>query len=160
MLTIHKALFELTAEDLMSRDVVCIPSATSLQEAARRLVEAGISGAPVIDEDGRCPGMLSQTDLARAVARREAPPAHEDDEFASEWQMGDVDDLPDDEVGRYLTRAVITAPPATPINELAAQMCDARVHRVLITAPDGRVVGIVSSLGVLRAVAGDAVPAA
>ena len=35
-------------------------------------------------------------------------------------------------------------------------MCDARVHRVLITDPRGKVIGIVSSLDVLRAVAAEA----
>jgi CBS-domain-containing membrane protein len=160
MLTIHKTLFDLTADDLMSRDVVCIPSSTSLQDAARRLVESGISGAPVVDEAGRCLGVLSQTDLARFVARREPPPMHEDEEFAADWQLSDVEDLPEDEVGRYLTRTVITASAQTPVSELAALMCDARVHRVLITAADGKVVGIVSSLDVLRAVAGDSEPAA
>jgi len=160
MLTSYKTLSELTAEDLMSRDVTCIPSHVSLQEAARRLVEAGISGAPVVDDDGRCLGVLSQTDLARFLARHESPAAHEDEEFAAEWQLSDVEALPEDEVGRYLTRTVITASARTPINELAGLMCDARVHRVLITSPDGKVVGIVSSLDVLRAVAGDAGPAA
>src|SRR5262249_43010422 len=139
---------------------VCLPSATSLQEAARRLVEAGISGAPVVDDDGRCKGVLSQTDLARFLARHEPPPAHEHEDFAAEWPPSDVDGRRDAEVGRYLTRTVITASTRTPLNELAALMCDARVHRVLITDPHGKVVGIVSSLDVLRAVAGDAVPAA
>jgi len=154
MLTTHKTLFELTAEDLMSRDVVCLPSATSLRTAARLLVEAGVSGAPVVDEQGRCLGVLSKTDLARFVAQGEAPD-HEDEMFA-DWQLADVERLPGDEVGRYLTRVAVTASLTTPIAELAALMADARVHRVLITDPRGKILGIVSSLDVLRAVADEA----
>jgi CBS-domain-containing membrane protein len=161
--TYPKTLFELTAEDLMSRDVVCIPAHTSLRSAARMLIEAGVSGAPVVDEEGRCLGVLSQTDLTRSLAQREpdaAPASHEDEEFASDWQIGDLDSLPADEVGRFLTRSTITAALRTPINELAALMYDARVHRVLISDPRGKVVGIVSSLDVLRAVAEEPVPPA
>jgi len=150
----HKTLFELTAEDLMSRDVVCIPSATSLREAARRLVEGGFTGAPVVDEEGRCLGVLSQTDLTRSLAQVGPAPAHEEEqEVFADWQLADVERLPGGEVARYLTRVPITAPMSAPVGELAALMCDARVHRVLITCPGGKVVGIVSSLDVLRAVA-------
>src|SRR4051812_27595796 len=155
MVTTQKTLFELSAEDLMSRDVVCPPAETSLRSAARLLVEAGVSGAPVVDELGRCLGVLSKTDLARYVAQGEAAPEHEDEVFA-DWQLADVEALSGDEVARYLTRAAITAPSEAPLAELAARMADARVHRVLITDPRGKVIGIVSSLDVLRAVADEA----
>jgi CBS domain-containing membrane protein len=161
--TTSKTFFELTAEDLMSRDVVCIPAHTSLRAAARMLIEAGVSGAPVVDQEDRCLGVLSQTDLTRFLAQREpapAPASHEDEEFASDWQMSDFDSLPADEVGRYLTRVTITASTRVPISELAALMFDARVHRVLIVDPRGKVVGIVSSLDVLRAVAEEPTPPA
>jgi len=162
MMTLHRTFFELTAEDLMSRDVVCIPAATSLRNAARMLVEAGVSGAPVVDEEGRCLGVLSQNDLTRFLAQNDAAAIaqHEEEEFTADWQVADVEDLPADAVSRYLTRGAVTAPIHTPITELAAQMCDARVHRVLIADGRGKVVGIVSSLDVLRAVADEAPPPA
>ena len=50
-------LFDLTAADLMSRDVVTSPEEMSLRGAARLLVNAGISGAPVMDAGGRCTGV-------------------------------------------------------------------------------------------------------
>lgn len=155
----YKTLFELTAENLMSSDVVCIPATTSLRAAARLLVEAGVSGAPVVDEEGRCLGVLSKTDLARFLASRNPAPPREGEEFTADWQMGDVDALPGDEVSRYLTRGALSAGMRTPISELAALMSDARVHRVLITDPRGKVLGIVSSLDVLRAVADEPAPA-
>jgi CBS-domain-containing membrane protein len=159
VLTVYKTLFELTAEDLMSRGVVCIPSATSLRAAARLLIEAKVSGAPVVDEGGRCLGVLSQTDLTRSLAQDGPAPDHED-EVVADWQLADVERLPGDEVSRYLTRSAITAPERAPVRELAALMCEARVHRVLITDPRGKVIGIVSSLDVLRAVANEAGPSA
>jgi CBS-domain-containing membrane protein len=152
---LSRSLLEQTAEDLMSRDVVCIPSSASLRAAARRLIEAGVSGAPVVDEDGRCLGVLSHTDLARFLAKGEVCFLSDSEVFA-EWQMDDVEALPGEEVSRYVTRGAITAAAQTPVGELASLMSDARVHRVLITDGRGRIIGIVSSLDVLRALAAEA----
>jgi len=50
---------------LMSQDVVTIPETIPLRDAARRLAEARVTGAPVVDESGRCVGVLSIVDIAR-----------------------------------------------------------------------------------------------
>src|SRR5438270_11142143 len=77
-----KELFELTAADLMSREVVTIPRKMSLHGAAHRLAQAQVSGAPVIDEQGRCIGMLSATDLARWMDRGQPTSRPRASEFA------------------------------------------------------------------------------
>jgi len=59
MTTKSKPLLALTASDLMSRDVIPIPEEMSLRAAAELLFEHQISGAPVVDTDGRCIGVLS-----------------------------------------------------------------------------------------------------
>jgi CBS domain-containing protein len=54
----EKQFLALTAADLMTAPVMTIPEETSLREAARLLHGAHISGAPVVDADGRCVGVL------------------------------------------------------------------------------------------------------
>ena len=73
MLTTTKSLLDLTAFDLMSRNVVTIPRQMSLHAAAHMLAQAEISGAPVVDEHGRCVGMLSSTDVMRWWTARNSP---------------------------------------------------------------------------------------
>jgi CBS-domain-containing membrane protein len=58
MATLETPLLQLTAEDLMSRDVLVIPQRTTLRYAAHLLAQAAVSGAPVVDEEGRCVGVL------------------------------------------------------------------------------------------------------
>lgn len=58
----------LTAGDLMSRDVEALSVNLSLREAAMQLARREVHGAPVVDEAGRCVGVLSVTDIARWVA--------------------------------------------------------------------------------------------
>jgi CBS domain-containing protein len=65
VITTNKSLFELTAEDVMSRDVVTVSAETSMRGAARILSCARVSGAPVVDCRGRCVGVLSSADFVR-----------------------------------------------------------------------------------------------
>jgi CBS-domain-containing membrane protein len=55
----------LTAAEVMSRDVVAIPQHISLRAAAHILANAHVTGAPVIDHDGVCVGVISSTDFVR-----------------------------------------------------------------------------------------------
>lgn len=58
----------LLARDTMTRELAVVPRMASLREAARRLCEAGASDAPVVDEHGRCLGLLSAADIVRWAA--------------------------------------------------------------------------------------------
>src|SRR5262245_46351255 len=112
----------LTATDLMSRDLVTIPRGMSLRAAAHLLSEAQVSGAPVVDETGRCVGVLSATDFmrqtgygVRAACRNESfnPGC-----VHSAWQVVGEEDLPGEEVSAYMTPDPVTVAPGTPIAEL------------------------------------------
>lgn len=63
-----QALAALTAQALMVAPVQALLVGTELREAARRLLETGLSGLPVLDEQAALAGMLTRTDLLRAVA--------------------------------------------------------------------------------------------
>ena len=65
-----KPLTELTAEDVMIEDIVCLPANTPLRQAARLLLRNQIGGAPVVDSEGRCIGVLSSFDFLRLAERR------------------------------------------------------------------------------------------
>ncbi|MCI0705214.1 MAG: CBS domain-containing protein [Planctomycetia bacterium] len=58
----------LVASDLMSATVLTITADTPLKDAAMQLVRAGVHGAPIVEQDGRCVGVLSVSDLARWAA--------------------------------------------------------------------------------------------
>ena len=58
-------LFTLTAADLMSREVITLHEGDPLVQAAQLFAKEQISGAPVVDSEGRCVGLLSLADLVR-----------------------------------------------------------------------------------------------
>ncbi|UCF86937.1 MAG: CBS domain-containing protein [Nitrospiraceae bacterium] len=60
----------ITAEDIMTKAVVTVRTETPLQEVAEIMTEKGVSGVPVIEEDGRVAGMISEKDfLSRMGAK-------------------------------------------------------------------------------------------
>jgi CBS domain-containing protein len=152
----NKTLLNLTAVDLMSHDVIVIPQAMSLRAAAHLLSENQISGAPVVDETGACVGVLSATDFMHWVGygERAARPAHANPGcFHSAWQIGNVDALPTDAVANYMTADPVTVSPSTSIAELAREMTEAHIHRIIVVDAKYRPIGVVSSIDILAAVA-------
>jgi CBS domain-containing protein len=69
MVATSEPLLAVTASDLMSQDVVTISQDTALCAAAEFFCRRQIGEAAVMDEDGRCVGVLSATDLVRWALR-------------------------------------------------------------------------------------------
>jgi CBS domain-containing protein len=154
MFTNQKAFFAFTAADLMSRPAQVIPENMSLQAAAHLLSQAQITGAPVVDADGRCVGVLSATDFLHWAENGYCPVASSpSDSACSEWQMMKVESLPTDEVHRYMTADPVTVAPWTRVAELAQKMLDAHIHRVVVEDAEHRPIGVVSVMDVVAAVA-------
>jgi CBS domain-containing protein len=142
------------ARDIMQTQVVTISSAASLLDAHRLFAEEEIGGAPVVDDDGRVVGVVSATDLVRAVEEERdtavAQPNYYRDleEFSGpDWgsRMEDFQDrLAERTVGEVMsTGAIVVAPDATAA-EIARTLRQHRVHRVLVAEGD-RLVGIVTA---------------
>jgi CBS domain-containing protein len=132
-----------------------LPQHMSLQAAARLLSRDQISGAPVVDDRGRCVGVLSTTDYLRWVERQGRPVEASRDapECVCAWQVINVETLPHDAVASWMTRDPVTATPETRIGDLARAMTDAHIHRIVVVDVERRPVGVVSSTDILAAVA-------
>lgn len=157
MISTIKPLLDLTAGDLMSSDVTMIPKAMSLRSAAHLLSEMSISGAPVVDQRGRCVGVLSATDFMHSVGYG-GPCAGKTsfdhpDCYHSPWQIDCKEELPEDEVSKYMTADPVMVPPSASIADLARQMTDAHIHRIIVVDGLQRPIGVVSSTDILAAVA-------
>ena len=146
-----KPLASLTAADLMSRNLVLIPREMSLQGAARLLSHAQVSGAPVVDDQGRCVGVLSTTDFLHWVENgntRQQPK----EAVCHAWKIFGNEASPTDTVGCFMTADPVIVAAGASIGALAQMMLDARIHRVIVVDHHQRPIGIVSSTDVLAAV--------
>jgi len=69
-LEIHELLFlvaKITVKDIMSKDPITIPFNYTVEEAAEILLKNKISGAPVVDGEGRLVGTITKGDLFRVL---------------------------------------------------------------------------------------------
>ena len=158
--TKNRSLMSWCAADIMSRSIVMVPREMSLQGAARLLTRANVTGAPVIDDHGRCIGVLSTTDFMHSVEAHQPhtkPNTPSDSMAHCAWQ---IPDIPEGNlnschcVADFMTKDPVLVGPATPIGELARIMMDAHIHRIIVAdLASQRPLGIVSSMDILAAVA-------
>ena len=131
---------DLTAKDVMSTKLITVTPSTSVMEFARICAEDGISGAPVVQVDGKLEGVVSKTDIINYML-------DEDPRF------GSVEDLPswaeEREVQDIMQSDVLAVAPETPVTEVAERMAEDRIHRVLVVDGRGKLVGIVTSIDLL-----------
>ena len=156
MVVTTQPFFRMTAADLMSRHVVLVPQEMSLQGAARLLAQAQISGAPVVDCHGRCAGVISASDFVRAFMEGKHKAVHAPhgaEEFCFPWTMRTPESMPEGTVSHHMTADPVTVSPQAEIGELAQNMLDAHIHRVIVVDEERRPVGVVSSTDILAAVA-------
>ena len=140
------------AKDIMRRKVVTVPNWMTLQELVKVFQEAGISGAPVVDERGSVLGVVSQTDLV--MARRESsvgvPLYHREIDGAAEALGIHFEECDQTLAEQIMTPGAISFSEDTPVEKLAGTMLERHIHRVLIIR-DNRLVGIVTTMDLLRA---------
>jgi len=134
-------------QDLMTPDVITISSDASLKEAARRMIEAGVSGLVVTDEAGMVEGVITEADFVKSEAGRRAEKrAHLLRWFTREEEAPSGEQL----VGDVMTSDVISLPPEADHVEAARLMQESAIKRVPIVS-DGRLIGIISRSDILRA---------
>ena len=136
-----KPFLSLTAADLMTTPVVTLRQDMPLREAAALLAQEQISGAPVVDAEGRCVGVLSATDFVRQV------------EDAGNQGSLSPPGLPEQSVASCMTPDPVAVEAGANIRDVARVMLDAHIHRVGVVDEQRRLIGIVSTTDILAAVA-------
>lgn len=143
------------ASDLMSQSLCLVPQEMSLSGAAHLLSQAQVTGAPVIDEQGKCIGVISSMDFVHLVEKN-SHAAHScgcKEGFFTSSQMGPAEEEKPLQVRDYMTSDPVMVPPSANIGELAEKMMNAHIHRIIVCDEAGKPLGIVSSMDVLAAVA-------
>lgn len=154
-----KTLYERGVKQLMSKDVVSIHYHETIHEALRLMVENRLSALPVIDGHERCVGMLSTTDLVDLTLEVDDELADLGREAVSSRWLADrlTEALGHQKVEEVMTENVTTIGPEAGLQEATAAMLEYHIHRLPVVADDGKLLGILSTMDILKAVA-DAAP--
>ncbi|GAA2154457.1 CBS domain-containing protein [Actinomadura napierensis] len=134
--------------EAMTSPVVTIPRTATVRQAARVLHEHEITALPVLDENGRLAGIVSEMDLLRG--------AFEADPRAFSRPLATSAGPPPRSVEEVMTREVETARPGTDVAALAETMMRTR-HKSVPVLDGAVLVGIVSRRDLIALLArGDA----
>ncbi len=117
-----------TAREIMTRQVITLRPEMAALEAAELLVKRRISGAPVVDEEHRLLGLLSEFDCLRAVA-------------SAGYELDRHDAI--ETVESLMSRHPHTVPPEMDLFALAHEFVNRHVRRFPVVEGD-RLIGQVS----------------
>ena len=142
------------ARDVMVFPVITVKPNSSVKEVAKTFLDRRISAVPVVDDQGKLVGIVSEGDLmhrSEAGTERQRPwwllALTGEETLAAEYVKSHARKVAD-----VMTRNVITATPDTPLHEIAALLEKNSIKRVPIVR-DGGLVGIVSRANLIQAVA-------
>ncbi len=150
-------LQQIHVADIMSREVIAISANADMAEAARLLYEHSISGAPVIDERGKCVGVLSLSDFARrdqsVSLGKNLPPLADEFVLQRDVVSGTVHIEHDTEgyVRQHMSCAVQSIRSEQTLIDAARYMHQEQVHRLIVLDEASCPVGVVSTLDILAA---------
>lgn len=142
------------AEDVMTRTVVTVQSRTSVADAVRLMLEQRISGLPVVNDSGQLVGILTEGDLLRRAetGTERRRPAWLDLVRGRGRQADEYVRAHGRRVDEVMTPDVISVDEATPLDRVVELMEGKRVKRIPVVT-DGRLVGVVSRVDLLRVLA-------
>ncbi|MBB3265961.1 CBS domain-containing protein [Azospirillum sp. OGB3] len=139
------------AKDVMTSPVITVSLDTPVPDIAELLLTHRISGLPVVDQDGRAVGIISEGDLLRRVETGTDRPRARWLEMLVGRNVQAADFLKTH--GRrardVMSRPVQAVAPDTEIAEIADLMEDKRIKRAPVLV-DGRPVGIISRANLLH----------
>ena len=153
--------YKFVAKDLMTEKVVCVHPETPIKDLIKILVKNHINGAPVVDKNGKLVGVVSKTDIVEydgKTSKKQAAVSKKSFYSDTNGKLKKAFDKVSKSksfgkavVKDIMTSHVITAQADDTIDRLAKIMYDKKIHRIIIQ-DKGRVVGVVSTIDILRAV--------
>ena len=121
--------------DYMTKEVITFHPLQSIAEAMDIFLEHKISGAPVMDDDSRIIGILSEIDCMKIMV----------DEAYHNLPHGKIT------VMQYMSNNVATIPVTADVLDVASKFLHTHYRRFPVVDHDGKLVGQISRRDVLKA---------
>jgi CBS-domain-containing membrane protein len=140
---------------VMKPRVVCVRPELAIDSLIAMLIALDLRSVPVVDDAGRPIGVVSRSDLLRHWREGETgvPPLRAAGPYAGQGEYlggGFHADQESESVADVMMCMSFSLPETATLSRAAAIMAYEGVHRIPVVAADGRVVGLISSLDVVR----------
>jgi len=142
------------AKDVMVKDVITVRPDDSVFAAAQLLVKNDISALPVVDDEGRAVGIISEADLMRReeIGTEKQRPWWLEAMTPATTLANEFAKSHGKRVAELMSRHIVSASEDTPLAEIAALLERNRIKRVPIIK-GGKLVGVVSRTNIIQALA-------
>jgi CBS domain-containing membrane protein len=139
-----------TAKEIMTKNVVFVKRDADLHEAARILSDNRISGMPVIDDDNRVIGVISEADLLMLAGMKKE---HVFKDIVRHILGEPVSARKDgNRVEDVMSFPPITSMADDDITAIANVLDEKRIKRLPVVDAEGKLIGIISRADILRTI--------
>ena len=142
------------AKDVMIKDVKTVKPKDTVKYAAKYFVDSKIGGAPVVDDDGRLVGLISESDLISQDAKVHFPTyIHLLDSYifieSTKRFEESLKRAAAATVEELMAKDVVTVSPDATIEQVSTLMVDKHIGRIPVV-DDDKVVGIITKGDIVR----------
>lgn len=146
----ERAALRIPVRTVMTPRVVTTSRGADLHEAARLLSENRISGMPVVDDQNRVIGVISEADLLMLAGMQEG---HTFRDILHRILREPVPTRKaGDKVQDVMSFPPITAKADDDVSEVAKILDERRIKRLPVVDDDGKLLGIISRADIVRAI--------
>lgn len=144
LLAVKRLLDTLKAEDIMSKPVQSIELDVELVNAAATLAGKNISGAPVVDHDGKVIGIVSEKDFLKEMGVGMTPSFMQIANHCLNDKSCMINKLRRRTVADIMTSPAITAGPDLTVRQISALFAEKGINRLPIVSSEQLPIGIVT----------------
>ena len=138
------------AHDVMTRDVVYVKRETLLEKVAEKMEEKGISGVPVMEEDGKVAGVISEKDFLSLMSVKKPKTCMALVAKCLKGKECSAVSVQEVYAEKIMSSPAVTVDEDTPIAEIASTFSEKNINRVPVTDKNSYLIGIVSRADILR----------
>ncbi len=147
----------LKAKDIMTKDVITVNTATTIEDLAHILIKHNISGAPVVIDEGDLIGIVTENDLISKNKRLHIPTVMR---LFDAYIMLESPATIEREIRRMAAvtvndiciKEVVSVSEETTVEEIATTMSEKKVYLIPVTAGK-KVIGIIGKMDIIKGIA-------
>jgi CBS domain-containing membrane protein len=148
---IQRIMNSLTAADIMTSPVNTVGIEMDLRQTATFLAEKRISGAPVVDSEGRIAGVVSEKDFLSIMGVGKPESFMQIVAHCLKNKGCMTADMKNHAIREIMTTPAITAGPQITVGAISALFIDRQINRIPIVDAGGKPIGIVTRTDLVHA---------
>lgn len=143
------------AKDIMNKDVISVRAEDKVEDLVKILLNSGISGVPVVDDQGSVVGIVSEADLIYPEKSLHLPafiPILDGIVFLESFKKleKEIRKMTAYKIKDVMNKNVITVKEDTEVERVVNILLDKKINRVPVVDDDNKLVGIITRSNILR----------